>query len=803
MELNTWNCPRCTLLNTSKSCDACGFSKPTEKKSRKNTPKQTTLSFGGPASPSTKPNRSKKKRSAPGPTPSDSSLSLKKPRAKSKLTKSTKPPTDAPNAPAPAPTAPPSSSLVQSTLPRPSTSTALSLIKPTLESTFKLSSLRGLQHSVVSTALSNSHQIVVMQTGGGKSLCYQLPAVIFSRLRSPSLTLVVSPLISLMTDQVTKLKALNIPVDYISSSNKASVNSTIIKNISSLSLLYVTPEQIATEKFRSTLKTLYKKNQLAMFALDEIHCLSSWGHDFRPAYVKLSYLHETFPNVPIIACTATATPRVLRDIKTTLKLPLSTVTHQSSFNRPEISYQVRYKDLLDDRSKYQTALSSPPISKFGKKNAFTTAAAYAKTSSSTSSSSSHSELVTRYGGAVADLVLYIRSKHKNNPPKTSGVVYCHRRKDTTMIAEVITRETSVKALPYHAGLKDNERTASQNSWMSGEVKIAVATVAFGMGIDLDCVRYVIHWSLAKSVEGFYQESGRAGRDGKPSESILYYSKEDARTFAFLINKASGQKKKLTKNTENKLEALAAMIEYCVGDCGCRRAYLLKFFGESATKGVCGKSCDFCKNPDKVESEIRAALSAGGYSKSRTSFKKASSFTSGDDNTAPPGDYGDDEFDTDDERLISHNPDDDELDVYGNSSSVDYGFDSSTQSSTPKTSLSSILAKYELKEARDAFSKPSHSHSLHSKSSSSKSSAASAAKSDRVIIPEELRDKIPLAESLSTRKANSFGTLKKPLKSTKSIQQELAELRAQQAASKETTPSPPPPPPPPPIFKKRS
>ena len=419
----------------------------------------------------------------------------------------------------------------------------------------------------------------------------QLPAVVFSSL-APSqqaTTIVVSPLISLMLDQVLKLKSLNIPADFISSTNSASHNADVVANMSSLSLLYVTPELLETEKFRTSLRALHRSNKLAMFALDEVHCLSSWGHDFRPAYLKLSYLREAFPSVPIIACTATATPRVVEDIKKTLKFGAETPVHKASFNRANIFYSVRYKDVLDQRSELldQATLCTASSSTQSSQNStsslggFSTAAAFAKTKAGKSGKSTTFQInasaaaLSALTGSEQDLIRYIVQQHAPTsgaagagffeaPPRVAAVIYVHSRKDTTALSSLITKFARVKAVAYHAGLKDAVRSDAQRKWMSGEAPICVATIAFGMGIDLACVRYVVHWNMPKNVEGFYQESGRAGRDGLPAESIVYFSKKDARSFAFLINKgAKGRKGGKSNSVDKKMESFdnALQVSY--------------------------------------------------------------------------------------------------------------------------------------------------------------------------------------------------------------------------------------------------
>ena len=461
--------------------------------------------------------------------------------------------------------------------------------KKNLREIFGIQTLRSLQPVAIKTALKRKSQIVVMATGGGKSLCYQLPATVLQ-----GVTVVVSPLLALMLDQVRSLNEKGIKAEMVCSANTAKHNQLVIdrllgyhqkkkstassssskkakikvgvaavseQHLDPVTLLYATPELIQSERFRKVLVELHKKKSLALFAIDEAHAVSEWGHDFRPAYRKLGYLRDTFPDVPCLACTATATPKVVKDIRESLRMPEESFPcHMASFNRPNISYEVRYKDALDG---------------------------------------------VVPNGSIADLIRFVKDQHaeskrKKNP--CSGIVYVHKRQDTDVLANQIRKHAGVTAAAYHGGMKDADRKKVQGDWTGGVIKVAVATVAFGMGIDLAHVRYVIHWSLPKTVEGFYQESGRAGRDGDPSVSLMYYSKEDASKMAFVVRKFVKPGKEST--AKRSLQGLQSMMEYATKPT-CRREFLLGHFGERINPDeVCDRTCDFCKNPDRVRKAIQ-------------------------------------------------------------------------------------------------------------------------------------------------------------------------------------------------------
>jgi len=317
---------------------------------------------------------------------------------------------------------------------------------------------------------------------------------------------------------------------------------------------------------------------------------NSWGHDFRPAYRRLSYLRTQFPNVPCLACTATATPQVVQDIQLILKLQKAPLL-LGSFDRPNIFYKVKYKDAIG----------------IGMKGGSNTGGG---------------------GGALSDMVQWSVQQHSKCQRRNelcSGIIYVHKRDDTTHIARSIQRHAQqqrlpLRAEPYHAGLNKGDRERVLREWSTDQIQVAVATVAFGMGIDLPHVRYVIHWSMAKTVEGFYQESGRAGRDGLPSHSILYYSPDDVSKFQYLIRMQAEQQQRNKKvrdgnasdadddkNCERKLNALEQMVQYCTQP-ACRRNALIRHFGGTSVE--CKQTCDYCRNPDTVKRTIQSASIMG-------------------------------------------------------------------------------------------------------------------------------------------------------------------------------------------------
>ena len=405
-------------------------------------------------------------------------------------------------------------------------------ISETLQQYFGYNQFRHNQQQIIENVLAKNDSIVLMPTGGGKSLCYQIPALIFT-----GITIVVSPLIALMKDQVDALKLNGIAAAYLNSSQSSYEQAAIIDKIKNnqLKLLYVAPERLVGQ---NSLLTFLKDINVSLFAIDEAHCISHWGHDFRPEYLVLGQLKKQFAGTPVIALTATADKLTKQDIIQKLEVTNYTV-FENSFNRPNISYFIKQK-----RNYLQQLLD------------------------------------------------YLAA-HKDD----SGIIYCLSRNSTESLAEDL-RDEGYAAAAYHAGLERNVKEQNQEKFLKDEIKIIVATIAFGMGINKSNVRFVVHVDLPKNIEGYYQETGRAGRDGLPSEAVLFYSAADVfklKSFATIEGNAAQSKVML-----KKLDQMAALCNTRQ----CRRQYLLNYFDEAAPP-YCG-SCDVClSDEEKTDATIEA------------------------------------------------------------------------------------------------------------------------------------------------------------------------------------------------------
>ncbi|KAL0036435.1 hypothetical protein WJX77_007708 [Trebouxia sp. C0004] len=426
-----------------------------------------------------------------------------------------------------------------------------------LQEVFGFSSFQGKQQEAITAVLSGQDVFVLMPTGGGKSLCYSLPALVKS-----GTALVVSPLIALMENQVANLQKKNVMCNFLSSTKTAQERSSILQDIKSaapaLQLLFITPELLSTEGFMGILKAMNSRGTLTLFAVDEAHCISSWGHDFRPAYRKLGMIRQQLPGVPIMALTATAAPQVQDDIMKQLKIP-SAVKLVSSFNRPNIHYSV----------KVVTETQSEPL---------------------------------------PHIVALLQEGRRAEPDGAwpCSIIYALKKESTEEIAAGLTHK-GIPCQAYHAGRPAKERSRVLEDWNEGRVPVVAATIAFGMGIDRANVRLVVHYSLPKTLEGFYQESGRAGRDGKPARSLVFYGLSDRDRMDWILakqKKSKGRKRKADDSEADNAAAVAAfsrVVAYCVTET-CRRALVLGHFGEALPQGSC-TGCDCCKQPDVVKAQL--------------------------------------------------------------------------------------------------------------------------------------------------------------------------------------------------------
>jgi bloom syndrome protein len=411
-------------------------------------------------------------------------------------------------------------------------------VKRALKDRFRMAGFRHNQLEAINTTLSGKDAFVLMPTGGGKSLCYQLPAVVSSG-RTSGITIVVSPLLSLMQDQVDHLGDLMIEAVSFNGDVPPESKRQILEKLKSpnpdtwFSLLYVTPEMIHNSStFRSALSTLNKNKKLARLVIDEAHCVSQWGHDFRPDYKELGAFRYDFPRVPVMALTATATPNVIVDIKHNLGIDDCEVFTQS-FNRPNLYYEVRKKEK----------------------------------------------------DTVGTIATLINSKY----PGQTGIVYTLSRKSAETTAKKL-KDLGIAAHHYHAGIDATKKPLIQKEWQKGKIKVVVATIAFGMGIDKPDVRFVIHQTLPKSLEGYYQETGRAGRDGKPSGCYLFYNYGDVVQLRKMINDGDGNE----EQKERQRNMLSTVTAFADNQSDCRRVEILRYFGEAFEKAECRSSCDNCK-----------------------------------------------------------------------------------------------------------------------------------------------------------------------------------------------------------------